>query len=57
MNKQQPVLQYAKVLKDMYKAMTATDPDHWLQISMPFINLTLTEGDNTAWKRLHGSTS
>jgi len=55
MNKQQPVLQYAKVLKDMYKAMTATDPDHWLQISMPFINLTLTEGDNTAWKRLHGS--
>ena len=37
MGKQQPlILEYAKVLKDTYKDMTATDPDHWLQISIPF---------------------
>ena len=54
MDIQQPILEYGKVLKNTYEMQSVTDPGHWLQISMPFINLTLNEGDNTG-KWLHGS--
>ena len=39
-----PILEYAKVLNDTYQKQPVTDPNHWLQVVMPFINLTLTEG-------------
>ena len=39
-----PILEYNKVLKDVYQKQPVTDPNQWLQVMMPFINLTLTEG-------------
>ena len=41
---QSPILEYNKVLKDVYQKQPVTDPNQWLQVMMPFINLTLTEG-------------
>jgi len=49
---QSPILQYAKVLNDTYQMQPVTDPSHWLQIVMPFINLTLMESnkpERTIW--------
>ena len=41
---QSPILEYNKVLKDVYQKQPVTDPNQWLQVVMPFINLTLMEG-------------
>ena len=41
---QSPILEYKKILKDAYRKQPVTDPSQWLQVVMPFINLTLTEG-------------
>ena len=41
---QSPILEYNKVLNDTYQKQPVTDPNQWLQVVMPFINLTLTEG-------------
>ena len=46
MDMQQLILEYSKVLKITYEMLNVTDPGHWLNISMPFIDLTLTEGDD-----------
>ena len=49
-----PILEYAELFQDKYLMHSVTDPEHWLPISMPFINLTLTEGDDRK-QFLHGS--
>ena len=43
--KVKPILEYTENVKWTYKKwdVDVTDPDHWLPISMPFIDLTLTE--------------
>ena len=42
---EKPVNGYKNVLRGTYQKQPVTDPDHWLHVVMPFIDLTLTEGD------------
>ena len=42
---EKPVNGYKNVLRGTYEKQHVTDPDHWLHVVMPFIDLTLTEGD------------
>ena len=52
---QSPILEYNKVLKDVYQKQYVTDPNQWLQVVMPFINLTLTEGNKREEQTIHRS--
>ena len=42
---EKPVNGYKNVLRGTYQKQPVTDPDRWLHVVMPFIDLTLTEGD------------
>ena len=42
---EEPLNGYMNILKDTYQKQPVMDPDHWLQATVPFINLTLAEGD------------
>ena len=42
---EKPANGYKNVLRGTYQKQPVTDPDHWLHVVMPFIDLTLTEGD------------
>ena len=42
---EKPVNGYKNILRSTYQNKSVTDPDHWLHVEMPFIDLTLTEGD------------
>ena len=42
---EKPLNGYMKVLKGTYQTQPVIDPDHWLYIVMPFVDLTLTEED------------
>ena len=42
---EKPVNCYRNILRGTYQKQPVTDPDHWLHVAMPFINLTLTERD------------
>ena len=42
---EKPLNGYVNVLKGTYQKQPVTDPDHWLHVVMPFIDLTLTERD------------
>ena len=42
---EKPVNGYKNVLRGTYQKQPVTDPDHWLHVVMPFIDLTLTEED------------
>ena len=36
-----PIIEYRRILQGHYKVLKITDPDQWLKVKMPFINLTL----------------